>query len=512
MLDFLIVLAYFGIMLTVGWRARGSAPDGYWVGSRQYGSRAVAASLVATIFGASSTVGIISLGYARGLTGAWWALIGGLALVLFGFLLADKVRGLEVYTLPDILRNSYGDRVAVAGALMITVAWCGVVAAQMVAGAVLMEVLVPFGFRVSLGLVSAVFILYTLWGGQLSVVRTDSWQMVLFVAALTATLGLVWGGGGVDGGGLSAVPQGHWGFPTAEGFGWYDVLVYYPLIVGLPYLVGPDVYSRVLCADGRRSARKAALMAAAGVVPLSLLLALLGTLIRGSFPGVAPDSALTAALTSLAPVGVKGLIVAGLLGAVMSSADTTLMSASTIGSINVVGAFVRLDETQKLRLTRVFVVVLGLVAWGVASFRQEIIGSLLLAYTVFVGGVVVPTLASFWRERLGVTAAGAFWAVLAGGATAILGEVGNGRMLSAMVGESGSAFLASVLGPRFGSLLPLVVSVLILVLVSRLGRRSRGMAVLVLILTLRATGPTPSYPDDSTSSLSPSPPEAFATP
>ena len=70
MVDLMIVGGYLTFMLGVGGRARKATADAYWVADRRYGRLPVAASLVATIFGASSTVGIVGLGYARGLTGA----------------------------------------------------------------------------------------------------------------------------------------------------------------------------------------------------------------------------------------------------------------------------------------------------------------------------------------------------------------------------------------------------------------------------------------------------------
>ena len=79
MVDLIVVTAYFAVMLAVGWTARKGSPESYWVAERRYSTVPVAASLVATIFGASSTVGIIGLGYARGLTAGvgnitWYAL------------------------------------------------------------------------------------------------------------------------------------------------------------------------------------------------------------------------------------------------------------------------------------------------------------------------------------------------------------------------------------------------------------------------------------------------------
>jgi solute:Na+ symporter, SSS family len=475
--DLLVVAAYFAVMLAVGWRARAGSPQDYWVADRRYGALLVAASLVATIFGASSTVGLVGLAYGRGLTGAWWSLVGGLALVPFALVLASRVRRLEVITLPDILQRAYGGRVALAGAVVIAVAWCGVVAAQIVAGGLILGTVFHLPLQGALGVVAAVFVLYTFWGGQPSVVRTDAWQLVIFCVGLLVMLALVLRAVLAQDPPVAALPPGFLAFPVSPGFGWYQVLVFYPLIVGLPYLVGPDIYSRVLCARDEGAARRAALMAAALVVVLSFLLALVGVLIRARFPGLHPESALPEAVMALAPAGLKGLIVAGILAAVMSTASTTLISAATILSRNVVsplangelrdGGPARIGPEGQMALTRLFVVMVGGVAWALAAFQQGIISSLLLAYTVFVGGVVLPTLASFWRERLGVTSTGALWAVGLGGGCAVLGSLDGGAVLTRVLGTGGTAFLEGLLGPGYASVLPILVSGLALLGVGR---------------------------------------------
>ena len=99
-------------------------------------------------------------------------------------------------------------------------------------------------------------------------------------------------------------------------------------------------------------------------------------------------------------------------------------------------------------------------------------GLALLAYTVFVGGVVVPTLAGFWKERLGVTPSAALWSMLVGGGTALLGEIHGGVALRTVLGPIGG-FVSKALGPEYGSILPVVLSGLTLFLVSWVPRRSR---------------------------------------
>lgn len=470
MMDLGVIVAYFTVMLFVGWRSRRQSADSYWVAERKYRTSRVTASLVATIFGASSTMGIIGLGYARGFTGAWWSLIGGIALIPFGFFLASRVRALNVYTLPDILKKAYGDKVALPAGLMIAVAWCGVIAAQLIAGGRLLCGLLPIDFQLALGIVAVVFIVYTFWGGQLSVIRTDFWQLILFTGGLFVAMAFLISSQGSMGALWKQVPAEHLRFPVSSAFGWYEVLVFYPLIVGLPYVVGPDIYSRVLCARNNQVARRSALLAAVFVIPLSCLLALFGVLARAQFPGIPAETALPQTLRALIPGGLEGLIVAGFLGAIMSSADTCLISASTILSLNVLGPLRKASKEQHLRVTRGALLAVGGTAWIIAALQQGIISSLLLGYTVFVGGVVLPTLASFYQEKLQITSSGALWAIVVGGSVAILGKIHGGTLVKGVLTSGGQALLQHLLGPQYLSILPIVLSLVVMVAVSWISR------------------------------------------
>jgi len=470
MIDLIVIVGYFSVMLFVGWRSRRQSAESYWVAERRYNTSRVSASLVATIFGASSTMGIIGLGYSRGLTGAWWSLIGGIALIPFGFFLASRVRSLNVYTLPDILKNAYGQRVALPAGLMISLAWCGVIAAQLIAGGRLLGGLLSLDFQFALGIVAIVFIVYTFWGGQLSVIRTDFWQLILFMGGLLVSLGFLISSLGSLTALWNQVPSEHLQFPVSTAFSWYEVLVFYPLIVGLPYVVGPDIYSRVLCARNNQVARRSALLAALAVIPLSFLLAFFGVLARAKFAGIPAETALPETISVLIPVGLKGLIAAGFLGAIMSSADTCLISASTILSLNVIGPLHKASKEQHLRITKGALLAVGGAAWLIASLQQGIISSLLLGYTVFVGGVVFPTLASFYRERLKITSTGALWAIMVGGTAAILGKIHEGALVKGILTGGGDAFLQHLLGPQYLSILPIILCLVVMVGVSRISR------------------------------------------
>jgi SSS family solute:Na+ symporter len=396
------------------------------------------------------------------------ALIGGIALIPFALFLAPKVRRLNVYTLPDILREAYGERVAIPAGLTISVAWCGVVAAQMIAGTRLVSQLFALNFEWALIAVALVFTLYTFWGGQLSVIRTDLWQFLLFMGGLLVGIAFLWAVAGPRSLLWAQIPADHLRFPVSEQFGWYELLVYYPLIVGFPYLVGPDIYSRIFCAADDQVARRSALQAAAIVIPLAILLALFGVLSRARFPGIPPEAALPRTLNDLIPMGLRGAITAGFLGAIMSSADTCLLSAATILTLNVIDPRARLAPSGQLRLTRILVLVLGIAACLIASRQREIIASLLLGYTVFVGGVALPTLAVFLKSRWRIPSSAAFWAVIVGGGSALLAKIHHGAPLKALLPQQTEAWLGKNLGMHYPSLLPILLCLLVMLGISYL--------------------------------------------
>ena len=89
---------------------------------------------------------------------------------------------------------------------------------------------------------------------------------------------------------------------------------------------------------------------------------------------------------------------------------------------------------------------------------------------MFLGGVVFSTLASFYQESLKITSTGALWAIVVGGTAAILGKIHGGALLKAVFTSGGDSFLQHVLGPRYLSMLPIILSLMVMVGVSRITR------------------------------------------
>ncbi len=366
----------------------------------------------ATIVGASATLGMAGLGFSKGLPGAWWMLSGTAGLLVLATLFAEKIRATRCCTLPELVGSFYGENARIAASILIAVSWVGVIAVQIVAsGKVLSAV---FGGNEIMLMIActAVFVLYTAHGGQSSVIRTDLVQFLIIIIGMVVLFSRA----------IAAAGSGlliDQSFPTSAEMGTWDVLSML-LVVGSAYLVGPDMYSRLFSAYSPKEAKISAVISAIILVPLSFIITSLGILSHSLHPTAASEQAIPLLLTSLLSPAAEGLVAAALLAAFMSSADTSLMTATSILTLDLYKK-ARPDSNEKklMAVSRLSVLIIGMSALALAILMPSIIKTLLIAYTIFTSGLLLPVIAGFYKDRLGLTPSGALAALVGGGVTAI---------------------------------------------------------------------------------------------
>jgi len=421
----IIIIIYFMAMLAIGVVSRKKArqADDFFVAGRKGSSLFIVGSLLATIIGGSATVGMAGLGFQRGLTGAWWLLVGSVGLIFLGLFFAKKVRKFALYTLPELIEKQYDRRMAFASSVLIVIAWTGVIAAQIIAAGKIMGILEMGSPTLWMVIFSFVFIAYTVLGGQYSVLRTDFFQAVIIFGGIFAGLGLLLSRLGGWDGLQSSLSPGMFAFPVSSQFGGGD-LISMLLVVGLTYVVGPDMYTRIFCARDDTTARASIFWTALLIIPIAFAITLLGMGAAVLFPEIKAEQALPMVITEVFSPVLGGIVLAALLCAVMSSADTTLLSASTILAVDIIGGLRSSpDRENVLPRSRWLIVLLGIVSLVVALLLNGIISALLFAYTVYTCGVILPVMAGFFKSRLKVTAAGALAALIGGGALGIVSKL-----------------------------------------------------------------------------------------
>jgi len=425
LLELIIIALYFFFMLIIGIisRKKAKGADDFFVAGRRGSSLLITGSLVATIAGGSATVGMAGLGFERGLTGAWWLLVGSIGLIVLGLFFARKIRRFALYTLPELVKKQYDRRVALAASLLIVVAWVGVVAGQIVAAGQIMSVLGIGNLTLWMLVFTLVFVVYTVLGGQHAILRTDALQAVIIFAGIFGGLALLLSQLGGWGGLQNSLPPDYFAFPLSPQFGGYE-LVALLLLVGLTYVVGPDMYSRLFCARDDKVARNSVFWAALLIIPFALGITVIGMGASALFPEITREQAFPTVIREVLPPALGGLVLAALLCAVMSSADTCLLSASTILTMDVVKPLrPSLSEKQLLSLSRWVIVGLGALALVLALVVKGVISALVFAYTVYTAGLILPVLVGFYKDRLKVTSLGALVAIVGGGTTALISKL-----------------------------------------------------------------------------------------
>lgn len=400
-------------MLSIGaWGLKVRGLEDFHLAGRNLRILLLTGTFCATIVGASSTLGMAGLGYSKGLPGAWWMLSGTMGLLLLAIIFSEKIRATGCYTLPELVGGFYGENARLAASLLIAVSWIGVIAVQIVASGKVLGAI--FGGNDILFMVActAVFVIYTAHGGQSSVVRTDLVQFLIIIVGMVVLFfkAMAAAGPGV----LQSLS-----FPTSPQMGSRDVFSML-LVVGSAYLVGPDMYSRIFSSFSPRDAKISAIISAIVLIPLAFLITSLGIFSRSLYPALSPEQAIPALLTGLLTPGAQGLVAAALLAAFMSSADTSLMTATSILTLDLYKrARPDAGANHLLKVSRAIALVLGACALILAVSLPSIIKTLMIAYTVFTSGLLMPVVAGFYRERLGLTPSGALAALVGGGLTAI---------------------------------------------------------------------------------------------
>jgi SSS family solute:Na+ symporter len=408
-----VIVVYFLAMLAIGaWGLRMKGLEDFHLAGRSIKLVLLTGTFCATIIGASATLGMAGLGFSKGLPGAWWMLSGTAGLLVLATFFAEKVRATGCYTLPELVGSFYGERARFVASSLIVISWVGVIAVQIVASGKVLGAVFGGNETLFMAVCTAVFVLYTVHGGQSSVIRTDLVQLVIILTGMIILFSKALEAGGP---GLLLGLS----FPTSPVMGSNDVLTML-MVVGSAYLVGPDMYSRLFSAHSPREAKVSAAIAAVILIPTAFLITSLGIFARSLYPAAAPEQAIPLLLTGLLSPGTEGLVAAALLAAFMSSADTSLMTATSILTLDIYRKISPDSSERKLMaVSRLSVLVIGVSALALAVSMPGIIKTLLIAYTVFTSGLLLPVIAGFYRDRLGLTPSGALAALVGGGLTAI---------------------------------------------------------------------------------------------
>lgn len=429
-LDHAVVLVYLALMVALVVRVTRRSPDAddLFLAGRSLGWGVVGLSLFASNISSTTLIGLPGAAWQSGIAVANYEWMAALVLVASLVWVVPLFIGHRLATIPELLERRFDTRLRrYLSAVSVVLAIFLDAAGSLYAGALVLQVFYP-ALPLAMACAGlAVFAgLYTAAGGLRAVAYTDVLQAVVLLGGSALLAGLVFAEFDFSWTRFTAtVPQGHLSLlrPLDDpALPWLGTLIGLPILGFWYWTMNQYVAQRLLGARDLDAAGRGALLAATLKLAPLFLMVLPGVAAATLLPDLQrPDEVFPRLVAAYAPAGVAGLILAGLLAAIMSSIDSALHSSSTLLTLDFIAA--RRPELSVQHLARLgrgltlsLVAVAALWAPAIADF-PGLFAYLQEGFTYAATPLVGTFLMALFSRRVGATAA--FAGTLAGHAFAI---------------------------------------------------------------------------------------------
>jgi len=372
MLDSLIVAAYFCIVFIAGYvlsrRARTVTAEEFMTGGRTRTWYQTALTLFA--MGADPAVmSVAGLGFLWGFYLIQWPGVHMWFTTWFAamFLVPIYWRS-QITTTPEYLEKRFNIASRAVFSLIMISVLIVTLAGAMFLGALLLKNLLGWSMFASVVIISAVVGCYVILGGMKTVLSLDYYQGMFIIVTLLVVTGmcLVKIGGlakfaamrTVGNAGVplaSIIPPSDWSINTTLYFPLQAVLVW-ATIAGVGWMsLNYGMAQRLLAAKSEKDAQKALLMLSFLAVFYPFCSFLIGAIVRVLAPTILPDESFIHVILTLFPIGIRGILVAGLMAALLSTVDGMLTASSTMFSKDIYLRILRPSATgsELKRVTRI---------------------------------------------------------------------------------------------------------------------------------------------------------------
>ncbi|MCR5294319.1 MAG: sodium/proline symporter [Lachnospiraceae bacterium] len=430
------IVVYLGCMLAIGFyfnRSGGSgSSDEFYIGGRKLGPLVTAMSAEASDMSSYLLMGLPGLAYLAGVAEVGWTAIGLAVGTYLNFLFVARLlrrytARLNAITVPDFLARRYGDKkhvLSCIAAIIIIIFFVPYTASGFKAVGTLFNSLFGIEYHAAMVFGAIVIISYTIMGGFLAVSTTDLVQSIFMSIALVVIVFF----GIKTAGGLGAVVENARALPgylsltggydaasgTASSYGFLDIIS--TLAWGLGYFGMPHILLRFMAIRDEKELATSRRIASVWVVlsmGIAVFIGIIGYSVSkaGAIPVLKTSSESETVIIKMADLMsqsgilfavIAGIILAGILAATMSTADSQLLAAASAVSQDLVQEFfkIRLSRKASMRAARgtVFgIALVGLVlAWDPNSSVFRVVSFAWAGFGACFGPAVL--LALYWRR------------------------------------------------------------------------------------------------------------------
>jgi SSS family solute:Na+ symporter len=352
--DWAVVAIYFalvlGVAIGVTVREKGDEKKtaaGYFLAGRHAGWFVIGASLFASNIGAEHLVGLAGTGASSGVAVGQFEVLASFILILLGWVFVPFYLKSGVFTMPEFLERRYSKSARWYLALISILAYVLTkISVTILAGGIVFETLMGIGFWTGATIVVVVTGIYTLFGGLKVVLYTDLLQVfVLIGGAIAVTLlGLDRIGGWEEMRQVAGPSMMSMWKPLSDpDFPWTGILFGAPILGIWYWCTDQFIVQRVLSGRNIDEARHGALFGGflkvlplfIFVIPGVIAYALAQRHLIELDVAAHADQALPTMVGTLLPPGLRGLVAAGILAALMSSLSAVFNSCATLVTVDI---------------------------------------------------------------------------------------------------------------------------------------------------------------------------------
>jgi SSS family solute:Na+ symporter len=390
-IDLVVIVVYLVGVTAVGLlsvRRMKLTGEVYFLAGRALPWGIVGAALFSSNISTIHLVGLAEAGYKHGLVIGNFEWMATFTLILLALVFAPFYYRTRISTLPEFLERRYGPAVrSIVAAMAIAAALLIHIGISLYAGAAVFREFFGVDVIVSIVLIAVVTAIYTVIGGLRAVVITETIQTAVLLVGAVIVTGLAFAalpGHGIDS--LAAFREAvkpdqlsmlH--TSNEAGFAWYAIFLGYPVLGVWYWCTDQTIVQRVLGARTERDAQHGALFAGLLKILPVFIMVLPGVaawvLFRAQI-GAEATQTLPLLIRELVPTGLRGLIAAALLAALMSTIAAALNSSGTLVAVDIAGRLrPGLSDRQQVRIGRVSAVVVMLLAmaWSTQGHRFDTI-------------------------------------------------------------------------------------------------------------------------------------------
>lgn len=417
---YLITITVWGVMYTK--RAHSSESD-YWTAGKSINTFVGAFALFAALASSSSLMGAVGSGVALGVPFLFAYGFGAVAILPFTlFLVAGQIRRSGVATLPEFFKQRYGNSVQIVAVIIVVIGMTFYMVPQLTASGLIGSYVLGIDYKLAVIILGLGFTIYAAFGGMWAITYTDLIQGALMLVGMFVLAVLIL----TQHNGFSALIQE--ALTVTPNFG--DItqpwMSYFGLFLAFVWfgIVSPSAVMRNFASRDARTARRSALWACL----LYLLIFVFGFIVAsgGATLGIVEtldnkDMMFVSVIEHYMPPVLAGIMFAGLIAAIMSSADAMLLAISAGVARDIYREYINKNASEKTvtRLGFIVMIITSIIGIIIAIEPPQLIAIMV----GWVGGGLLstfgfPLVLGIWWKR--ANTAGALAGMLGGGLTFVI--------------------------------------------------------------------------------------------